>query len=351
MKQRNHDRELLQAALDAFMRTTGLRGRVVEFEPKLPGATHFRPDALLELKIRKKAARFLVEIRRVDRNEAVAQARAFWPEAARPALLLVAPFITAQTAQRCRDLRLFFMDAAGNAYIDEPGLYLFVTGNKRPLELPVVQGGRMNNPAVLKVIFAFLCRPDLLNHPYREIAAVAGVALGTVGVAIKELEKRNHIGDFGMAPRRRKLPDPERLLKEWVEFYPAVLRPKLRPRRFMAPEFARFAALNPGKYGAYWGGEVAGARLTGYLKPQTATLYADQPPAKLVIENHLRADQRGNVEFLDIFWNTNAIRHQPGIVPPILAYADLIATQDGRNLETARLLYEREIAPEIRRIA
>ena len=345
-----HDRELLEAALDAFARTTGLQGRVVEFEPRLRGAGHYRPDALIELETRKKPARFIVEIKRVDRRQAVAQARAFWPEGARPPLILVAPFITAETAQLCREIRLFFMDAAGNAYVDEAGLYVLVTGNKRPGDLAVVPAARMNNPAVLKVIFALLCRPELINRPYREIAAAANVALGTVGFAIKELEQRKHIGASRTAKTRRRLIDPERLLKEWVEFYPATLRPRLRPRRFQAPDFEPFAKTNLGKYGAYWGGEVAGARLTHYLRPHTATVYAGQLPVKLAAENRLRADVNGNVEFLDLFWNADAIRHQPDVVPPILAYADLVATHDGRNLETARLLYEREIAPEIQRL-
>ncbi|HWZ42832.1 MAG TPA: type IV toxin-antitoxin system AbiEi family antitoxin [Candidatus Saccharimonadales bacterium] len=351
MRQIHHDRELLQAVLEAFTRTTGLKGRVAGFQPKFPGTAHFRPDALIELEAGKKPLRFLVEIKRVDRLDTATQARAFWREGKQPALLLVAPFITAHAAQRCRELRLFFMDAAGNAYIDGPGIYVFVTGNKRPIELPVVQGGRMNNPATMKVIFALLCQPDLIGCPYREIAAAANVALGTVGPAIKELEKRGHMRTFRTATPQRKLADPERLLKEWVEFYPANLRPKLRPRRFLAPDFMPFAEINLEKYGGYWGGEVAGARLTHYLKPQTATVYADQPPARLAADNRLRADLHGNVEFLDIFWNADTIRHRPGVVPPILAYADLVATQDGRNLETARLLYEREIASDIRRLA
>lgn len=351
MKQKHHERELLQAVLDAFTGATGFKGRVVEFEPRLPGAIRFRPDALIELKTGTKQVRFVVEIKRVNRLETITQARAFWPAGKRPALLLVAPFVGVQAAQRCRELGLFFMDAAGNAYIDEPGVYVFITGNKRPVELPVMQGGRMNNPAVLKVIFALLCQPDLLRRPYREIATAANVALGTVGPAIKELEKRGHIRTHGAAGPARKLVDPERLLREWVEFYPANLRPRLRPRRFQTPDFQPFAEVNIEKYGGYWGGEIAGARLTHYLKPQTATVYAGEPPAKLAAENRLRADLHGNVEFLDMFWNPDAIGHKPGIVPPILVYADLIATQDGRNLETARLLYEREIAPEIQRIA
>jgi len=344
--------ELLQAALEAFRRTTGLQARVLDSEPKIPSATtNYRPDALIEVQTQHKPFRFVVEIKRLDRFETVAQARTFWPEGAHPPLILIAPFITPQTAQRCRDLHLFFMDAAGNAYIDQPGLYVYVTAQKRPAEFPAVTTGRMNNPATLKVVFALLCRPELVNCPYREIAAAAQVALGTVGLAMKELEAKKDVGMFGATVPRRRLVDPERLLKQWVDFYPATLRPKLRPRRFQAPEFTRFAEINIGQYDAYWGGEVAAGRLTQYLKPQTATIYARQSLSTLITDNRLRADVYGDIEALDVFWDPKVIQHPADIVPPILVYADLVATTDGRNLETARLLYERDIAPEIRRRA
>jgi hypothetical protein len=48
---------------------------------------------------------------------------------------------------------------------------------------------------------------------------------------------------------------------------------------------------------------------------------------------------------LQAFWNLSANEKYPDIVPPILAYADLMATEDGRNLETARLIYEQFLEP------
>jgi len=38
----------------------------------------------------------------------------------------------------------------------------------------------------------------------------------------------------------------------------------------------------------------------------------------------------------------------PDVVPPILAYADLMATLDARNLEAARLIREQIIDPAFR---
>jgi len=54
---------------------------------------------------------------------------------------------------------------------------------------------------------------------------------------------------------------------------------------------------------AQWGGEFAAAKLTGYLKPGTVTLYADKNRlGELVIANRLKKDPQGNIEILERFW-------------------------------------------------
>ena len=60
-------------------------------------------------------------------------------------------------------------------------------------------------------------------------------------------------------------------------------------------------------------------------------------------KHRLRADPTGNIEILDVFWNLPNNPDYPDVVPPILAYADLVATIDPRNLEAAKLLREEHI--------
>jgi hypothetical protein len=56
----------------------------------------------------------------------------------------------------------------------------------------------------------------------------------------------------------------------------------------------------------------------------------------------MRAEANGNVEILEKFWKFD---EEGDVVPPVLAYADLLATHDGRNAEAARMIYEKRIAP------
>lgn len=60
-------------------------------------------------------------------------------------------------------------------------------------------------------------------------------------------------------------------------------------------------------------------------------------------DHRLRADPKGNVEILDAFWDLPDDPAHPDVVPPGLVYADLVATLDPRNLDTAKLLRERFI--------
>jgi hypothetical protein len=187
----------------------------------------------------------------------------------------------------------------------------------------------------------------------REIVAAAGVALGAVGWVFFDLQGRGYIPG-GLRTRNRRFLEPVRLLDEWVTNFPIKLRPKLNPRRFQAPDpgwwqQARLIA------GARWGGEVAATKLTDYLKPATCTIYLDpqngrETLATLVKQHRLRADPQGNVEILDAFWNLPPDEDTPqDIVPPLLVYADLMATLDPRNLEVAKRVREQFIEQALRR--
>ena len=330
------ERRILHAAGQALQQTTGIDAKI----HPAPTGQDRGADAVVDLLVEGRKHRFHAEVKTVDRfaTPASIQARGQkWPEPP----LLVAPFITHEVAERCRQLHLPFIDTAGNAYLEGPGLFIYVVGQPRPAERRQHKF-RALNPAGLQIAFAIVCRPAFLQTTYREIAARAGVALGTVGPVLKDLEARGYVRfQKGLG---RKLLDPQRMIEEWVTHYPVTLRPKLNPRRFQAdPE--RLHQIDLAQQNAYWGGEPAAEKLTRYLKPAQFTIYAREPITRLVAATRMRADATGNVEVVDAFWKFEADKEFPDVVPPILAYADLLATHDGRNAEAARMIYEQRIAP------
>lgn len=329
---------LLRAALTAFHRVTGLPAFAIA-KPRSPAPR--RADAWIAIQTGRVERRFAVQIKAVDRFQTPAQVKAHLaPDSRLP--LLVAPFISREAAEHCRRLHLSFLDTAGNAYVEAPGLYVYVTGQPRPKDAKDSRF-RAIGAAGLQIAFALLARPELLHAPYRTIAQAAGTALGTITPVIRDLQTRGLLSQG----RTRAILDPRRLLDEWVTHYPIALRPKLHPRRFESAAKA-FAQADIHSLGADWGGEPAAERLTHFLKPAAFTIYTHKPLNRLVAALRLRANPAGSVEVLDAFWNFDPDPRYPGLVPPVLAYADLLATHDGRNLEAANLIYEQHIKPAFR---
>lgn len=340
---------ILQRALDALHRTTGIAGQVIEKEPMM--AQGSRADARLEVEANGQRYPYLAEIKRVDRFAILGDIKRQCAQYG-DQLLLVAPRVTAEAAEKCRELDLQFIDTLGNAYLRGPGLLVLVKG-QRPtegdeLQLAAPEGKRAGTATNLRVFFALLCKPQLLNAPYRDINRAAGVALGTVGWVFFDLNGRGYIAG-GKGKGDRVLLERQRLVQEWITNYPIKLRPKLNPRRFRAPKTDWWKEVDITKYGGQWGAEVAAEKLTGYLRPHAFTIYLHKEQGqknltRLVAQNKLRADAQGDIEILDAFWDFEDEKPMPENVPPLLIYADLIATLDPRNLEAATLIYDRYLA-------
>jgi hypothetical protein len=257
-------------------------------------------------------------------------------------VLLVSSYISRELAQRYRALATNFIDSAGNAYINLPGLYINISGQPRPPQSHAVRERKAVSTAGLRVIFALLTQRELIHGNYRAIAKAANVSLGSVGNVLADLKNRGFIYDNSQEEHKRRITDFRRLVEEWSTYYPAVLRPKLNVRRFSAkdPQWWQNAHLNQAK--AVWGGEVAAARLVPNFKPAIITVYVSGNPDDVIVDNRLQLDVRGNVEILEMFWDKateSESVNNSGTANPILIYADLMATADPRDREIAKQIF------------
>lgn len=252
-------------------------------------------------------------------------------------ILLVTRYVNPVEADEMKKEGLQFIDTAGNAYFNQQGVFVFIKGNRPRPEL--VRTGRtpVFQAAGLKMIFALLCEPQLLAATYREIAIAAGVALGTVGFVMTDLKQRGFL--IHDKPAGQKLINKKELFERWVTGYIQKLRPKLALGKFKGEDqWWDRRQLE----GGVWGGEVAAAKFTQYLRPEIATMYtAPDKMHEIVLKHRLKKDPEGNIELLRKFWKRS--EPFPGLAHPILAYADLLAIGNQRDLETARVLYDKEI--------
>jgi hypothetical protein len=53
----------------------------------------------------------------------------------------------------------------------------------------------------------------------------------------------------------------------------------------------------------------------------------------------------GNTEIFQALWHPELLKQPTTLVPPLLIYADLMASADTRNLEAAKEVYERFLEP------
>ena len=255
--------------------------------------------------------------------------------------LLATEYVNPEAATRLHEVGIQFIDTIGNAFVNQPPLFIFVKGNKPEKKEKAVPTVRLFKGVGLKVVFALLCRPELVEMPYRDLAEMTNVALGTVKNTMTELILKGFI--LAKGKKGKKMLNKEKLFDRWIEAYPDNLKPKLLMGRFQGKEnWWRDIQLDPAI--AQWGGEVAAAKLTGYLKPETVTLYVNKNRlADIVIANKLKKDPQGNVEILEQFWQVENGLDEGETVHPFIVYADLIAIGDQRTMETARIIYEQHI--------
>lgn len=341
MEQRETEAELLQKAIEAFRRATGIRAHLERLEP----TRHLhRADAELRFEFPHVELRFDAEVKRWLNPDTLGQAIEQMKRLPGKALL-VTEYVNPNMAERLKQMGLPFLDTLGNAYLDAPPIFVYVKG-RAPQRFPRERPTRAFVPTGLKVVFALLCRQELVEVPYRTIAQIANVALGTVAWVLDDLHGLGYILEMGK--RRRRLIRKQQLLDRWVAAFPNQLRPKLLLGRYAAPDPNWWKHQQVGEFRAYWGAEVAAARLTGYLKPEFVTVYIREMPGRFLAANRLRTNPEGNVEMLKAFWNTKCDWTDTEIVHPLLVYADLLRTRDDRNLETARQIYDEHLAGLVR---
>lgn len=295
-------------------------------------------DAVIQIGKGRHARKYLAEIKRGLRPATLGAALHQIDRRDKPGLL-IADYVTPPMAETLKARGIAFLDAAGNAFLDQPPIYLWIKGERPLQKVPMdTAAGRAFRPGGLKVLFALLCHPEWVDRPYREIATEAGVAHGTVGWVMADLQKLGFVADVD---RKRRLLQRERLLQQWAEAYARTLRPKLVMQRYRTDLTGWWKKLNTRKYGALLGGEAAAERITGRLRAETVTLYAEKADPRLLLDFKLKQDTTGPVELVQRFWafeNGN----EP-TVPLPLVYADLVMTGDARCLEAANLIHEQVV--------
>jgi hypothetical protein len=304
-----------------------------------------------------RAVRYLIEEKRHLRHQDVGvvidelnRRRAdLPPDYPRHKVLLLAPHVRRQQASALERAEIDYLDLAGNAHLQAPGIFVHVEG-RQPQKGPGPVPGRPRK-GWIKTVMAILIRPALTKVPYRALAVQADVALGTVAACMKDLAARGLLleGKDG-----RKVADRQALVALWVQAYVEGLRPKLKELRFQIRAekkeeiWARLETVLAERAlpWALTGADAAEKRLH-FFRAEETEIYA---PVNAFMDRDTQKDlvaqpaaRRGNLLVIEPP-GPLAITHKangPPATPALLAYAELRYRGTEQALEAAELLLPR----------
>lgn len=236
--------------------------------------------------------------------------------------------VSTRAANALRSRRVNFVDAAGNAYVDNDDWYIDVRGRRGDAQREEPPPPRTPRNAFstkrAQVIFAILQWEGLHEADVRTIAHVAGTSVGLAHRTLTELASEPDLWPNTHESR-------ERLLSAWLAAYPSGLGSAHQLGRFSTADLTAITGA------VSLSGDPAAPLL---LKPSEAVVYVDELTAGLVAKNRWARDPAGNVLVKKRFWrepDAEAVT-EPSLAPHLLVIADLASSDDPRRREAASVL-------------
>lgn len=267
--------------------------------------------------------------------------------------LLVAEYITPKAKEILKNRKVNYLDSFGNGSLSLKYLRVYIEkGNAKP-------NYRQNYKAFTasdgQVLFYLLGRPEKINATYREIAKMSNVSLGTVSKTFKTLKEKGYVVKWDNY-LKYQLVNIKELLNEWI----LILNEKTLPAHKIGNFHQRNSNTNSWqdiqiRPNTKWGGEVGAAILTDYLIPEKFRMYTDLYTNQIISELKLIPNEDGNIEVYKSFWRKEIILHDVdsnnhnnyGTIHPLIIYAELMYSNNERNIETATQVYNEYIRPTI----
>lgn len=246
-----------------------------------------------------------------------------------------------------------YVDEIGNIFIKGTDFLVHGMGKKPAPRRKVGEKNRIFQEAGVRLLFGILNHPAFLNLTYREMAKAARISLGSVNIIMNELVAAKYVAESANGEKRVLHFDD--LVMRWALAFQEVLKPKLLLGNFTfwdKSNVRNYGKIDVAKWGGLWGGEAAGGIYSGHLVPEKLSQFVpDGEKQWLTGMKLVPATADWDVEILSEFWMHDhpfflETTKFPNVVPPLLAYADLVLSADERNRETANIIYEKYLQPK-----
>ncbi|SDL60046.1 type IV toxin-antitoxin system AbiEi family antitoxin [Kriegella aquimaris] len=264
-------------------------------------------------------------------------------------VLVASKYITPKAKEALKSKGINYIDSFGNTFLNLNNLKLYIEkNNSRPVHN---QYSEIFTPTGGQILFQLLQNPELINATYRQLAEISCVSLGSVGKTIKGLLKEGFAVKWNNT-KKYQLIRREELLEKWVALVNEKILPahKIGNYRFSTTEHFKIKDIGP-RLESCWGGEYGAKIITSYLNPEQYSLFTTREKADLMRRFKMVPDDSGNISAYKSFWKPESIKlhfnYGETAVNSLLVYAELIYSGNERNMETAQIIFDEYIKPNL----
>ena len=255
--------------------------------------------------------------------------------------LIFAAAISAKIKERCREMKIGYLDGGGNLYFSKDDTVIFIDG----LKIPQIPTEKVPNRAFsktgLKVVFYFLAEPENINLSYRKIAESTGASLGTIKDVMSGLLEAGYLLDID--DKRRRIIHRKELLDQWVSGYFLTLKPGLFKGYYDLKSRSQMDTALAESPNFIWTGEQGAAKFESAVIPSDFQAYTDLETIDLMqLGLQPAIDKIGKIRLFNKFWDDHLFDNS--LAKYLLIYADLMITDDPRNVDTANEIYAKFLA-------
>jgi hypothetical protein len=254
--------------------------------------------------------------------------------------IIISKYVSTKNAEFLRLNNIFFIDSMGNMYIHNKSMLLYVNGFRINSEENYYSPIAFKLSG-LKLIYELLSNPNLINENYRAMALATKLSLGSISVILKELREMKFW--IELENGKKVLLQKKKLLEKLIIGFEQFVKPKLHIRKYKSIDnqfYPNWKSIRFQQENSFWGSECAASKLTSYLNPSLFCIYTEERKS-LMKELKLIPDEKGYIEIRDVFWQPVANQLYEQTVSPLLIYIDLMLSEDERNIETAKLIYDK----------